>query len=392
MKSHKMLFFLLLLIGCLTQFASDIYAPSLPAIAESLHAPIHLAQMSMAIYMFGVACTQLIYGPLSEGIGRRIPLSIGLAIMLLGSIICLTAPNIQLLILGRFIQGCGAGACASLWRSIFRDVFTGEELAKYGSFFTMFVMFIVPAAPLLGGYLQNSWGWRGSFVFMLLFVGVALLTAMYGFHETSNNHHRSRLNFSYIIKTYFNLVKNPTFIGASACTFLIYGAFFSWFVVGPVLLIHTVGISPSEFGWLSFIGGGSTYALGGWINGKFVRNLGIPFMLKFGFSIMIFAGLLMLLFKLIIGLNLIIVIIPVIIFYFGTTFIWPNTFAMAFMPFGEIAGYAGSLYGFMLVSGGAIIGALMSHLPSTNQISLASVYIIAPTLAWLLFEKNIISR
>src|SRR6185312_12823563 len=113
MNSNNLLFFVLILAVCLTQFAADIYAPSLPAIAVSLHTPIHLAQWSMAIYMLGVALSQIIYGPLSDGIGRKKPMVIGLGIMLIGSFICLFAPTIELLITGRFIQGCGAGACAA---------------------------------------------------------------------------------------------------------------------------------------------------------------------------------------------------------------------------------------------------------------------------------------
>ena len=176
MNSNKLLFFVIILAACLTQFAADIYAPSLPAIATNLNTSLDLTQWSMAIYMWGVALTLLIYGPLSDGVGRKGPIVVGLSIMIIGSIICMLAPNIEFLIIGRFIQGCGAGACAGLWRSVFRDVFTGEQLAKYGSYFTIFVMFIVPAAPALGGYLQQLFGWRASFVFMSFYAVFALLS------------------------------------------------------------------------------------------------------------------------------------------------------------------------------------------------------------------------
>ena len=386
MNQKHLLFFTLILAVCLTQFAADIYAPSLPAVALGLHTSIHAAQWSMAIYMFGVAISQLIYGPLSEGIGRKSPLLIGLSIMLVGSLICLLATNIYLLIIGRFIQGCGAGACASLWRSVFRDVFTGEELAKYGSYLVVFIMFIVPAAPMLGGYLQHYFSWRANFVFMTVYAAIALLTICYGFHETSQHHHKARLKSTYVVTTYKKLLTSHIFMGMTACTFLSYGAFFAWFIAGPVLLIKVLGLSPIAFGWVTFLGGGAAYALAGWLNGKFVIRFGMPAMLRFGFAVMLIAGILMLLGKIIFGANIWAIIFPIILFYFGSTFIWPNAFATAFTPFGEIAGYAGALYGFMQISGAAVVGGMLSHLPTTNQMPLAIVIIIAALLAWLIFE------
>src|SRR3989338_6223909 len=169
MKSNALLFFVIVLAVCLTQLASDIYAPSLPGIASYFHTNVDLAQWSMAIYMLGVALSQLVYGPLSEGVGRKKPLLTGLIIMIVGTLICLFSPSIKVLILGRLIQGCGAGACAALWRSIFRDLFTGEELSKYGSYLVVFIMFIIPAAPLLGGYLEEFYSWRACFAFMTLY-------------------------------------------------------------------------------------------------------------------------------------------------------------------------------------------------------------------------------
>jgi len=114
------LFSVLIMAACLTQFAADIYAPSLPAMSRDLEASMDSVQWSMSIYMFGVAVSQLVYGPLSEGIGRKPPMIFGLLIMLIGSIVCAMTVNIALVIFGRLVQGIGAGACASLWRSVFR--------------------------------------------------------------------------------------------------------------------------------------------------------------------------------------------------------------------------------------------------------------------------------
>ncbi|MGI4851069.1 MAG: multidrug effflux MFS transporter [Janthinobacterium lividum] len=287
-------FFLVLLLAvCLAQMAADIYAPSLPAIALSFDTTISHVQWSMSIYMLGVAVSQLIYGPLSEGVGRKPPIVSGLIIMVIGSVICMTSSTIDTLIVGRLIQGLGAGACTCLWRSIFRDVFTGEDLARSSSYLNIFIIFIIPSAPLLGGYLQVLFNWRANFVFMTGYTLVALAGMIFIFKETNQTYHVSKLKTDYIVKNYALLLKNRFFMGLSLSTFLTYGAFFSWFVIGPVLLIEKIGISPSTFGWLSFCGGAVACALAGYINGQLVKYLGMTFMMRVGWSIMILSGMLM---------------------------------------------------------------------------------------------------
>lgn len=389
--SKILLFITIVMSVCLTQLASDIYAPSLPTISHQLNTPINWVQASMAIYMLGVALTQLIYGPISEGIGRKTPLLIGLIIMLLGTILCTYAPTIEILILGRFIQGCGAGACAALWRTIFRDIFEGDDLSKYGSYLGSIVMFIVPAAPTLGAYLQTYFSWRANFVFMTIYAIVAILLIFFGFKETSKHHHRDRLKLAYVFSTYRALITDPIFLSVTCCTFLCYGAFFSWFVVGPVLFIKSIGITPQHFGYINLICAGSGYIMSGWLNGKFVKRFGTNILLRFGLMITLLSGVVLLILKFLLGLSVWSLAIPLFIFYFGSTFIWPNAFAIAFTPFGKIAGYAGAMYGFMQICGAAVLGGLLSYLPDTDQIPLAIIIVGATTLS-LFLHKMVISK
>lgn len=388
-NTRTLLFTVIVLATCATQFASDIYAPSILAISQNLGTSIKNVQWSMSIYMLGVAISQLIYGPVSEGIGRKKPIVLGLIIMIIGSIICVLSNIIELLLIGRLIQGAGAGACASLWRSIFRDSFTGAELSEYTSYLVIFIMFIVPSAPLIGGYLQEYYGYKASFIFITVYSIIALLGITLFFGETNKNYHRSKLTSKYVIENYLTLLKSPIFMGITCSTFLSYGAFFTWFVVGPVLLIDIAKMTPSQFGWFTFCGGGSAYALAGYINGKVVKKLGMACMMRFGWSVMLVSGLLMLLGHIYLGTNIWAISIAVVLFYFGSTFIWPNAFATAFTPFGHIAGYAGALYGFMQICGAASISGIISYLPNNNQFSLSVVMIVSSLFSWIIYEISI---
>ena len=379
-------FLALMLIGIFSQFAADIYAPSIPAIATDLNTSIDNIQWTMSIYMFGVAIMQFFYGAISEAFGRKAPMIFGVVIMLIGSVLCIYASNINMLMIGRLIQGVGVSACACLWRSVFRDSFSGEELAQYASYATMVVMLVIPSAPLLGGFIQEYFGWRPTFIFVACYAVFVINLLVFGMQETSTNHNISNINIRVIVKNYLILLRSPVFMGTACAVFLSFGAFFSWFVIGPALLINRIGITPSEFGVISCVCGVVGFGIGGITNGKFVKRYGIPTMLRLGWGLMLTGGVLLFLGHFIFALELWSIIIPVSIFFYGSSFIWPNAFATAFSPYGHIAGYAGALYGTTQVAGGAVLASIFAYLPDDNQLIFSIIITIAVLSAWLLYE------
>jgi DHA1 family bicyclomycin/chloramphenicol resistance-like MFS transporter/DHA1 family 2-module integral membrane pump EmrD-like MFS transporter len=215
---------------------------------------------------------------------------------------------------------------------------------------------------------------------------VALLGVLFGFKETNVNYHISKLKIPFIANKYLILLRSPIFVGIILGTSLNYGVFFAWFVIGPVLLIDKLGISPMEFGWITFLCGGISYCLAGFLNSKLVKICGIPTMLRVGWGIMLLSGIAMMAGYYFFGINIWSIMIPVILLFFGSTFIWPNAIATAFTPFGDIAGYAGALYGCIQVSGAASFAAFVSFLPDENQLTLAIAITITSIVSWLIYE------
>lgn len=385
MKRSQPKWILLLIVGlisCVGGMASDIYSPSIPAIATYFNTTIDVIQWSMVIYMIGLSLSQLFYGPFSHGFGRKPIILTGLFVVLLGSFLCYFASSVEMLLLGRFIQGCGAGGCAAMWRATFRDVFIGEELAKYGSYLSVCMVFVVPAAPVIGGILQKYVNWQASFAFLGAYALLAIMLVYTLFHETSKHHHRSQLKLAFIGNTYWKLLTDKIFIGYTLCAFLTYGAFFSWFVAGPVLIIESLAYSPIAFGWISFSLIGASMAVGGFLNARLVQRFGLHAMLSSGWLMIFLAGLHMLFGYWLFGINIYALVIPVMMFYLGSTFIFANTFAGAFAHCGKVAGFAGALYGTIQVSGASVIGALAAYLPDNNQIPLACIYMGCSLAAW----------
>jgi DHA1 family bicyclomycin/chloramphenicol resistance-like MFS transporter/DHA1 family 2-module integral membrane pump EmrD-like MFS transporter len=287
---------------------------------------------------------------------------------------------------GRFIQGLGAGACAALWRSIFRDTYSGEDLAKYSSYLVIFMMFILPSAPVLGGYLQTFYGWRANFIFMLGYGAIAILGIIFLFGETNKEICPSKVTMSTTKSNYLELLKSPIFMGTAFSVFLSYGTLFCWFVIGPILVIDILNFSPEEFGWMTFCSAFIAYSACACLNSRYVKRFGMSNMLRFGWSVMILSGLVMFFGWLVYSINIWVIAGPIFLFYFGATFIWPNAFAVAFTPFGHIAGYAGALYGFMQVGGASALSGLLAYLPDENQSIFALIIIIASSSAWALYE------
>lgn len=390
MNSKFLLMLVTVVLLCLSGFSSDIYAPVQNIVAKDLNAHINTIQSSMAIYMLGIAISLLFYGPISEGIGRKGPILTGLMIMLIGTVICFFAQSATIIIIGRFVQGLGAGASNGLWRSIFRDSFSGSEMAKYGSMLTLIVIFVVPAAPIIGAFIEHLMGWRAIFGFIFIYVAAALILLVLLYKETSEHHHRDRLKLRFIKTTYKEVFSNKIFIGASLCSFFTFGALFTWFISGSVTLIKYAGITPTEFGWLSLVGCGLAYGIAGQINAKLVEKRGMDTMMRLGFKIMTISGILLTTGFFIFGVTALAIIIPVICFSFGATFIFPTAFARAMTPFGHIAGYAGTTYSFLQILGATVLGFLLAHLPESNQVILGIVFTVCPAIAWILYERLVV--
>ncbi|MDF1654564.1 MAG: multidrug effflux MFS transporter [Coxiellaceae bacterium] len=385
-KSNILILILILLIGIIGQLASDIYAPALSIISKDLHSSISLAQTSMAVYMLGMAATMIIYGIFSEAFGRRGPLMVGMALAIIGSLVCIFSTNMDMLILGRFITGCGTGAGTSLWRGIFRDRFSGDEMAKYGSYLTVVISFIIPAAPAVGGFFAEYLGWRSIFILLLAYAMLVAWIVWTKIDDVNQHVNRDRLSLAFIKQSTKELLGHRQFSGIIVCQFLTYGAFFSWFSIGSALLVHHLGMTPATFGLINLIGGLIVTFSAGTLNGRLVERFGSNNMLRFGWSIATFAGALMLVLSFTTSMTMYSVLLPTMLFYFGCFFIWPNAFAIATKPFGHIAGFAGSVYGFMQIAGGGALGLLVAHLPSTSQTPLALIFIGCAAAAWLTFE------
>jgi MFS transporter, DHA1 family, multidrug resistance protein len=200
------------LLSAIGPFAIDMYLPALPAIGRSLQADTSAVQMSLTAFFIALSLGQSLYGPLSDMIGRKAPLYLGLGLFSVGSVGCALAPNISVLITFRFVQGFGACAGMVIPRAIVRDLHTGIDATRLMSLL-MLVFSISPIlAPLTGSFVIQLAGWRSVFwvVLVAAIVGCLILSTV---TETRSPEERVQSSVRSALAAYALLLRDRYFLG-----------------------------------------------------------------------------------------------------------------------------------------------------------------------------------
>jgi MFS family permease len=315
-------------------------------------------------------------------------LIVGLSLCFLGSTICLFAPTIEVFWIGRLFQGLGAGSTMTIVTAIFRDLFDGNTLAKYISYSALVSVVFLTISPLLGGHIQLYFGWRPIFGILMLCSLIALLAYSFIVPETNKFQKTDNLHFVKIKSNFITLMTSPIFIGYAACSLLTYGAILSWLTSGPVLLEKVVGITPVQFGWVYALTG-IAFAIGAFLNSRYVTKLGIHSMLQIGLFWMLIAGMIASLLAYLGFITTYAIVGPAVLLLFAVSLVFPNTSAGLFQPFPQIAGFVGALFYSLRMLGGALFSATLALLPNHNQLPMGIAIIVSAVLSWVIFSMTV---
>ena len=380
-----LLFSAIIMIACTAAISSDIYAPSIPDIAKIMNVHVNHVQLTMPCFMLGVVISMLASGVIMDIYGRKKPLIYGFIVFVFANLIAANSGSIASLFAARLIQGFGAGVANCAWRSIFRDNFSGADISKYGGYCAIVMSFMAPAAPFVGGLLHEYFSWAANFYFMAFYGLIALTLSALALKDDAK-----RSSGVEVFANLKNLMQNRVFLLLCLLSFLFYGTFFSWLVIGPVLIISTLKYSPSFYGLLNFVVSGLGFALGGFANGKLVTKLGVDKLLSVGAFIMLAAGIIELLLYYIFGVKLAAIYLPFFILCLGFSFVFSNIFSKVISPSPTMAGLISGLYGSLQVLGSVVFGYIAAYLPDNNQTHFAELVIIISVLAIIL--RFIIAR
>jgi DHA1 family bicyclomycin/chloramphenicol resistance-like MFS transporter len=374
--------FLLAELAALGALATNIILPAFPRIGASLGVSSQELGLTLSSFFIAFAFGQLLVGPLSDRFGRKWLVLGGLAVFAAGSVLCAFADSLSLLVLGRVIQALGACAASVLSRAIARDLFDGEALARALAL-TMIAMAAAPGfSPLLGSALDSRFGWRITFLVVASY-GVALaLHYWMSAGETHPANRRTFLTASTVASAYGRLAVDRRFLFPAASVSFIIGGLYTFFAAAPAILMNGLGLTAFQLG-LSFASTVLIVFGAGLLAPRLAHRWGQRTVGMVGLSITL-AGSLSL-FAFAAAPSFMSFTVAIALYLLGMGLINPLGTAIALQPFGQQAGLASALLGFLQMGLAAIGASLASVLRIQPSVSLAIILTAGSLLALLVF-------
>ncbi|TYL47536.1 Bcr/CflA family multidrug efflux MFS transporter [Marinomonas sp. IMCC 4694] len=280
------------LLSGLTPFAVDAYLPSIPTISKDLNTEINFVQLTLSVYLLVFSFMQIVFGPISDAIGRRKVIVGGLIVFALGSFACALSSSYELLLASRAIQAFGGAAVAVCVPALVKDGLSINQFAKTMSMI-MLVMALAPlAAPIVGGAILTLLSWHYIFVLLggvaLLAIGLFLRTIP----ETLPAKNRIPFSFFNALRNYATLLKNRAVMGYIVASAFYFAGMMSFVTGASFVYIEIYGVNPAHFG---FLVGLNVIAMmfASTINSRYVEKLGTEVLSKYAIYVPLIAAILM---------------------------------------------------------------------------------------------------
>ncbi|MEO0636083.1 MAG: multidrug effflux MFS transporter [Pseudomonadota bacterium] len=352
----------LVLVAGLGAASLNIFLPSMPGIAEHFGVPYGTVQLLVSAYLAGTAVMQVIIGPLSDRYGRRPVLLTCFGIFLFGTAICATADSFAMLMVGRMIQTVIVSGFA-LSRAIVRDMVSMEEAASMIGYVTMGMTLVPMITPIIGGYLEEWFGWASTFQFLFLISLIILAIVWLDLGETNTTKSGS---FSAQFRAYPELLRSRRFWGYTATAAFAAGAFFAFLGGGPYVATVILGMEPADVG-KSFIYIALGYMGGNFLSGRYAKRFGITPMMVIG-SLLACFGLVMSLALFLIGFQHPMTFFgPIFFVGLGNGLTLPSANAGMVSVRPHLAGSASGLGGACMIGGGAALSVIAGQLLSPES-------------------------
>ncbi|MGB3253443.1 multidrug effflux MFS transporter [Buttiauxella gaviniae] len=340
-----------------TSLSTDIYLPAMPLMAQDLHGN---AELTITGFLMGFCVAQLIWGPLSDHFGRRLPLFIGMALFMIGSVGCALSTDISQIVFWRVFQALGACTGPMLARAMIRDLFSRTRAAQMLSTL-MIIMAIAPiAGPLLGGQMIKITSWHAIF-WLLAVIGGMMFISLFWLPETLPQEKRVKASLPSAFRNYYALLTNTTFMRFTLCLTFYYVAAYAFITGSPFVYITYFGVEPQHYGWLFAL---NIVGLMGMsvINRRLVQRYPLEVLLKFAVVTAAVAALVLAAAaKLEIG-GLILIVAAVFVFFSMNGIIAATSTAAALDSVPNVAGSASAFMGSLQYGSGIISSLLLALL------------------------------
>ncbi|MEO8487646.1 MAG: multidrug effflux MFS transporter [Betaproteobacteria bacterium] len=371
-------------------FSIDLYLPAFGAIGSEFAVAPVAVQATLSAYLFAYAFMMLWHGALSDALGRRPVVIAGLVVYAIATLGCAIAGNIPSLWLARALQGLSAGAGLVVGRAIIRDTFHGHEAQKAMSQITL-VFAIAPAiAPVIGGVLLNTIGWRSIFWALLAFTLAVLAWSWRALPETHPAPARTPLHPRTMAHNYRAVIGRPEFLLLALVPALNFCAFFVYIAGAPAFLVDLLGVSTWGFGWL-FVPLIAGVMVGATASGKVAGKLSSGRTVRIGYWFMGAAAAANVAICLYAPAQVALNVAPLFFYMIGSSIVMPSVTVMLLDLFPTMRGLASSLQGFIQFALGGIVAGTIAPLLDRSLTGLAAgmaAFTLASYASWVVYSRR----
>jgi MFS transporter, DHA1 family, multidrug resistance protein len=347
----------------MSSLSLNILVPAMPGLATKLAADPARVQLTVSLYLMGLAVAQLVFGPLSDRFGRRPVVLAGLALATVASTAAIFAASIATLVIARVVQSLGASTGQTIGRAIIRDLYDRQHAASMIGLVTSVVVLMPMIAPLIGGILDTLFGWEAIFAFTAAVSFAICAWAMLDLPETRNlslgpnseRHFRADLAA---------LAASPRFFGYALCAGLGSAPFFSFLGAAPHVVVSMLGRTSAEYGLWFFVPS-IGFMAGNFAVSRLTTRFGIDALIWWGIALTIAGCLLnVAVYVALPGWEMATIFLPQIVIGFGNGLLLPTSIAGAVSIRPQVAGTASGVTGFVQMGIAAVAAQLGGHVIS----------------------------
>ncbi len=379
-------------LGLLTGMAAftvDVSLPAVPAMVEALTTSLSRGQQIVGIFMFGMAFGQIPAGLVSDRVGRLPVLYTGMSLFLVGAIASALAENIEVMLIGRFVQGFGAAPAIVLSRAIVRDISSGKAAARLMSLMTMIFTAAPVIAPSIGALLVSQWGWRAPFI-MIVFLGVIIIFGVHRYIYETHTPDAGQHPVRQLKSSFSEFFSHRQSIFGLLLIILPPAGFMSMIALAAALVVEIYGFSITQFG-LIFATAGLSILVGSAFNRLLVTRLDSMQIIAIGVTLYGISGVSLLIMAWLNSAPFVLLWGSMCLFMASVAIVMPNATVIALDPLPKIAGVASSIIGTIqniIGASGAFLGAAIYNgtvrnsavIMGTVGVLVVLVYLLRPVL------------